>query len=355
MALARVQDAGAVSNAVAYGSNNTAGNLLVAVIQVSADVTGVTDTAGNTWQKAVEEENGGGANYLEIWYVPNCASGANTVTAANSFGSSFCHIWVAEYSGADTSSPLDQTASDQNTTGDPDSGATSTTTQANELLVGGIANNGARTATWTEPDTEQYDDASAGASRALSAADEIVGSTGTYSATGTLSGSADWLAAVATFLEAGGGGAYTLTADAGSLTLAGQTAGLLYGYTLGAGAGSLTLAAQDASLEQGYVVTAGAGSLSIAGQDATLLRGYPLSAEAGSLTITGQTAALLYGHVLGAAPGTLSLSGQDATLEYSGFTAAPFPGATFGSTRGGNFGSTRGSHFGSARRGTFGR
>ncbi len=209
MAIARVQDVGAVSNAVAFGSDNTAGNLLVAVIQVSADVTGVTDTRGNTWVKAVEEENAGASTYLELWYVENCAAGANTVTAANGFGASFAHVWVGEYSGVATSSALDQTAGGQSSTGNPDSGATATTAQADELLVGGIANNGARTVTWTEPDTEQYDDATAGASRGLSAADEIVSATGTFSATGTMSGSADWLAAIATFKAAGGGGGIT--------------------------------------------------------------------------------------------------------------------------------------------------
>lgn len=207
MAIARVQATGTTSNVVAYGSDNTAGNLLVMCTTTSDDVTGVTDTAGNTWVKAVDLFDSGGPLAVDIWYVENCKAGANTVTAANSFGSSFCAIWVAEYSGIATSTSLDKTASALDPTNNPnfDSGATSTTSQADELLVGAAGNLAGLTSTWTSPDTEQFD-STAGANRHLSVADQIVSATGTYSASGTWSSStSNDPVLIATFKAAAGG------------------------------------------------------------------------------------------------------------------------------------------------------
>ncbi len=208
MAIARVQDKGEVDGSVAFDSNNTAGNLLVCCIQSFTDITDITDTAGNDWVKAVDLGNAGQNHYTDIWYVENCLGSANTVTAA---GHSFGHLWIAEYSGIETSGALDKTASAENggaATDVFDSGATATTAQADELLVGCTANFGAVTSTWTEPDTEQYDDASAPGSRALSVADEIVAGTGTYSAVGTYSATTTGQqSAIATFKAAAGGAA----------------------------------------------------------------------------------------------------------------------------------------------------
>jgi hypothetical protein len=93
-----------------------------------------------------------------------------------------------------------------------------------------------------------------------------------------------------------GGGAYTLTADAGIYTLSGQAA----------------------TLTKSKLLTADAGSYSIAGQTATLSWSspgtYTLTADAGSYTMSGQTATLLKSNVLTASAGAYSLSGQDATL-----------------------------------------
>lgn len=206
-----VQHAEAVSNAAAFSSGNTAGNFLAALIQVSSAVTAVTDTAGNTWVKACGVANAGNALYAEIWYVENCAAGANTVTVANGFGASFCHVGVAEYSGLATSSGLDQTSTADNGTAGgsaADSGSTATTTLADELLLGLVANESAETIVWDAPWTERYDDASGGASRAMSWADQVVSATATYKASGTLSGAgAGWQALIATFKAAAGAAA----------------------------------------------------------------------------------------------------------------------------------------------------
>src|SRR5689334_6880762 len=100
MPITLVQKAAAVSNAVTFGGNCTAGNLLVAMIQSSADVTLVNDPTNGNWTQAVYVLNSGNALATGIWYLKNCAGGvAPTVTMTNGFGASFCHIAVAEYSG----------------------------------------------------------------------------------------------------------------------------------------------------------------------------------------------------------------------------------------------------------------
>lgn len=148
--------------------------------------------------------------YNQIWYVKNCVGGANTVSFSNGFGASFCHIWVGEYSGIDTTSPLDRTVAAQGSGAGHsayDSGATSTTSQADELLVGCAITASALNATWTQPNTEQYDDNSAGASRSMTVADQIVSATGTYKTSGTFSGTTvNEPLTIATFKAAAGGG-----------------------------------------------------------------------------------------------------------------------------------------------------
>lgn len=204
MAITVVQRAAALSNAVAFGSNNTAGNLLTAVIQAADDVTGVTDTAGNTWAK--RQDPGG---ECEIWDCLSCLAGANTVTAANGFGSSFAHIQVTE---VNTSTGTWATDGSNGVfygvppTDTPDSGNV-TTTAADTFLIGGLANVSSLNYTWGAGWTERYDDATGGAGRSMSAADRIETATGTFSANGTTSTSVSGQNAVAAAYAASGGGA----------------------------------------------------------------------------------------------------------------------------------------------------
>ena len=151
------------------------------------------------------------------------------------------------------------------------------------------------------------------------------------------------------FAPAAAGGAYTLTADAGSYSLSGQDAALVKSRIVVADAGSYALAGQDAALLKSKLVTGDAGSYALAGQDATLVRNrvvtadpgaytiagqdatltytpvgstYTLTCDAGSYALAGQDAALIRGRVVTADAGAYSISGQDATLTYSGATQA---------------------------------
>lgn len=203
MAIAFVQSARADAGSVAYGSNNTAGNLLVCCIGTAGDVTNVTDTAGNTWVKATD--GGGSLLWGDIWYVENCLSGANTVTLSGGY-SSHQEIAVLEYSGIATTSALDQAqCSAIGNVGlgqQPDSGNV-TTTQADELLIGAIAAQSANTTTWGASFTELFEFGTG--SRGVTVGERIVASTGTYKATATLD-AGEWYCMIATFKAAAGGG-----------------------------------------------------------------------------------------------------------------------------------------------------
>jgi hypothetical protein len=84
------------NSALAFTSNNTAGNIIYVFVSTTA-VTAMTDTNANTYQK-LDQLNGGGPQ-IQIWVALNIAAGANSVTAtglaASGSGSS---IAIAEYS-----------------------------------------------------------------------------------------------------------------------------------------------------------------------------------------------------------------------------------------------------------------
>lgn len=121
--------------------------------------------------------------------------------------------------------------------------------------------------------------------------------------------------------DTAGGGAYTLTAAAGSYTLSGQDAALLAARTLAAGQGGYALTGQDAGLLFSRILNAGQGAYNLTGQSAILTYqpagSYTLTASAGSYSITGQAAGLLVARAMAAAQGAYALSGQAATLTYT--------------------------------------
>lgn len=130
------------SQAVAYTSNNSAGDLLIgcAVFDSARTVSSVTDTAGNTWQVAQVQNTSSGGARVEVWYAMNANAGANTPTVNYSGIIAFGAWMIHAYSGAAVAGALDVLAAQAQT--DPGTGAdavtsgTNTTTQNNELIFG---------------------------------------------------------------------------------------------------------------------------------------------------------------------------------------------------------------------------
>jgi hypothetical protein len=189
---------GASSYTPAYNSNVTAGNLLVALIYPSGtnSVTSVTDSLSQTWTQ-ISGASGTTTDAAYIYYQKNTAGGACTLTITLGAASN-CNPIIYEFSGLDTSAPLDQSNTATGTSTSTTSG-TVTTTVANELLIGGAHVGGtinAGESGWT---------AIAPTTRGNLAEYIIVSSIQTnVAATGT-QGSATYRGNIATFKAASGG------------------------------------------------------------------------------------------------------------------------------------------------------
>lgn len=88
--------------------NIVTGNFLAVCVGTyfnSATVT-VTDNLGNTYTQAGSYYDAGGNPRSSIWYAKNIIGGACTITVTQST-STYLAAAVAEFSGVDTSSPLD--------------------------------------------------------------------------------------------------------------------------------------------------------------------------------------------------------------------------------------------------------
>jgi PKD repeat protein len=186
------------SVATAFVQAQTSGNLNVVVVgwnNATSNITSVTDSRGNAYQLAAPTTRSGAISQA-IYYAKNIAAGANTVTVAFNAATPYVDIRIAEYSGLDSTNPLDVTSSAGGSSAQPSSG-TATTTKATELLVGAGTTTGAFTGAGsgyttriiTEPDHDILED-------------RVVTSTGTYSATAAMT-SSTWVMQLVAFRAAG--------------------------------------------------------------------------------------------------------------------------------------------------------
>lgn len=132
------------SVAVVMTTNQVAGNMNVVVVGRSpapngtiSTVTGVTDTRGNTYTAV--NALGLGAIRQSMYYAKNIGAGANTITVTFDVAPNFPDVRVAEYSGLDTTAPLDANvgASAENQPAISANSGTAMTNFPTELLVGG--------------------------------------------------------------------------------------------------------------------------------------------------------------------------------------------------------------------------
>jgi hypothetical protein len=201
---ARVQAASIEGSAVSsvsttFPASNTVGNLIIAFVRASTTTQTITltDSAGNTYSKAVSQTQTTDGHQTAIFYASNIKAGTNTVTATFSASNNHPYLAIYEYSGLST---LDKTAAAQGATAAANSGATATTTSANELVFAGLGLPSSATQTVTAGSgfTLEQQDTRSGGSRAASE-DRTVSATGAYSGTFTLSSSTNWSCIVATF------------------------------------------------------------------------------------------------------------------------------------------------------------
>jgi hypothetical protein len=125
------------SIAATFTSPNTQGNLLIVTGTAArpAATLSISDTAGNAYGLAFPPVTDPVQNVtLYVWYVPYCKGGPNTVTLTPSAAGEL-EIHVAEFAGADPSSPIDQ-YSTATGTGTAISSGAKTTSTSGELVYG---------------------------------------------------------------------------------------------------------------------------------------------------------------------------------------------------------------------------
>ena len=104
----------------------------------TSQVTGVSDTSGNAYTRAVGPTVQPGIQSQVIYYAANIAgapANTNTVTVSFNVAVSYPDVRTVQYRGVATANPLDVVASKTGTGSSSTSGAVATT-NANDLLVG---------------------------------------------------------------------------------------------------------------------------------------------------------------------------------------------------------------------------
>jgi hypothetical protein len=175
----------------------TAGNLLV----ISADwttnhvyISSVTDSLGNAYTSvATTTINTGTSEAAQLWYAKNIQGGPDTVTITMTapIGSLSGDAFVTEYAGADTGTPLDVHSEGHSTvSGTTATSGAATTNFANDLIFGfGEGAFITHGSTFTGRD-----------SVGLAMTEDKIGiSAGSYTATGSLGISANWIMLMAAF------------------------------------------------------------------------------------------------------------------------------------------------------------
>jgi hypothetical protein len=228
-------DAGGSSAALAFASNNAAGNFIaVAIRAFSTNQTiTVSDSRGNVYQQAFKFNNNSD-DTLALYYAQNVAAGANTVTVAISTASSI-RFAILEYAGVATSSALDVTKTNTLSNVSPTSG-NATTTAPGDLLIGVFATQSFQTFTAGTGYTIE-EAVSPAPSTALMVEQATQATAGMASATASLGSSDLWGAALAAFKPSSSGttspSITSLSPTSGPVATAVTIAGANFGTTQG--------------------------------------------------------------------------------------------------------------------------
>lgn len=119
----------------------SAGSTLVACLASQVDATGqvITDSAASTaWTQCDNTTSAGLA--LEMWYKPNVANSALTVTGHGGTANAISTLYVMELKGVSTSSPFDN-ANDSTNAGDTVTSPTITIANSSSVIIAFSATN----------------------------------------------------------------------------------------------------------------------------------------------------------------------------------------------------------------------
>jgi hypothetical protein len=178
-----------------FGATPTQGNLLIAIAG-NDDVD--TPSTPSGWSVAINEAANNPGQV--IFYKVAGASESTTVTVSGYSSNPDLGLHLYEYRGIARTSPLDRTASDAGTSGDPlSSGTTPTTSTRRELLIAAfVIAKDTTFSGWTNSFAERVEFETAG-TLAFGGADRIVSATGAYSTIVTPGQTGPWRGQIVTF------------------------------------------------------------------------------------------------------------------------------------------------------------
>ncbi len=304
-----------------YPGAQTVGDLNLVVVgwnDTTSTVQSVTDLAGNTYKLAIGPTSGTNLRQ-SIYYASNIAGGNNTVTVTFNQAAHAPDVRILEYRGV---SVLDATAGASGNSASANSGP-ATTGVANELIFGAntvfTGNQGAGSGFTSRIITSPDGDI---------AEDQVVTSTGSYSATAPLSSSGPWVMQMATFSAITGPAPTVSNVNANSGPAVGGTPVTVTGTNFVSGA---------------TVTFGGTGATNVVVVNATTITATTPAHAAGAVTVTvtnpdTQSGNLVNGYTYVAAPTVTNVNansgpstgGTPVTITGTGFVNGAT--VTFGGT-----------------------
>ena len=193
---------------VTFNGAQAAADLNVVVVgwnDSSATVSSVVDSKRNPYVRAVGPTVVSGALSQSIYYAKNIASaaaGANTVTVSFSTAAVAPDIRILEYRGADLNSPVDVVAANSGNSATSSSGS-ATTTNATDLIFGANI-----VATLTSGPGTGFTSRMLTSPDGDIAEDQMVTTTGSYSASAPLSSAGPWIMQMVAFQNRSAGAGF---------------------------------------------------------------------------------------------------------------------------------------------------
>ena len=175
--VANAASGSATSLSLSFPTNTKAGDLILVAFDYAATSTpsSVTDSQGNAFAAVGSQLISPGQEAARVYYAANIRGGADTVTVTLSANSGI-ELYLTEYSGVSTVSPIDGQAGASGSAG-PVSSGNATTTTVGDVIFGYCAADWACTAGSGFTARSTFDD--------NLIEDMVAGSAGTYAATGS--------------------------------------------------------------------------------------------------------------------------------------------------------------------------
>jgi hypothetical protein len=303
---------------VTFTSAQAAGDLNVVVAgwnDSTAVVSAVTDSKGNTYARAVGPTVQSGYASQSIYYAKNIAAataGANTVTVTFASAATSADIRILEYSGADPSNPVDVTVAASGNSATSSSGAVTTTNATDLLFAANLVQtsatgpcSGFTKRLLTTPDGDI-------------AEDEMVKTTGSYTATAPLSPSGQWIMQMVAFRTPSGGTVPPMVTSVSPNS--------------GATAGGTPVTITGTNFAAGATATFGAtAATNVVVVNSTTITATTPAGSAGAVTVTvtanGQSGSLASGFSYTTPPTVTSVSPNNGST--AGGTAVTIAGTNF--------------------------